>query len=110
MSCGVLRRRRTVLHLLLRGRLESSRNMGFHTGLGGTLTGSASDGMIGTAVMCVSRANESGEKRVRFKGLRFELRVKLAADKPGMVRRFDNFDVRTIGGASRETETGSQES
>src|SRR3954447_16236498 len=39
------------------------------------------------------RAHKARKKRMRREGLRFELRVELAAEEPGMVRHFDNFDV-----------------
>src|SRR5579863_2568820 len=49
-------------------------------------------------------ANERGEKRVRRERLRFELRMELAADEPGMVGNFDDLDVNAVGRAPRDAE------
>jgi len=43
-------------------------------------------------------ADESREERMRLERLRFEFRVELAAETPGMVGQLANFDVNAIGG------------
>ena len=57
-----------------------------------------------------SRADEGCEKRVRFERFGFEFRVELAAEKPGVLRGFDDFDVVSVGGASGDAQPGSDES
>ena len=41
--------------------------------------------------------------------LRFEFGMELAADKPRVVRRFDDFDVNAVGSASGDAESGARE-
>ena len=50
------------------------------------------------AVMAIFQAgaDERREQRMRRQRLRFEFRMKLAADEPRMIRRFDNFDVNAV--------------
>ena len=38
-------------------------------------------------------ANEGGEERMRRERLGFEFGMELAAEEPGMIGHFDNFDV-----------------
>jgi hypothetical protein len=44
--------------------------------------------------------NERAEERVRLERLRFKLRMKMAAEKPRMLRRFYDFHVIFIGRAA----------
>ena len=43
---------------------------------------------------------------MRGQRLRLKLRMELAAEEPGMLRRFDDFDVFAVGGAARDSESG----
>src|SRR6201993_168309 len=54
-------------------------------------------------------AHERGKKRMRGKRLRFEFRMKLAANEPGMLRHFDNFDIHAIGRPASDAETGARQ-
>jgi len=51
-------------------------------------------------------ANESEEKRMRCQRLRLELRVKLAAEEPRMLRRFDDLHIFSVGRAAGDAESG----
>src|SRR3546814_18135805 len=46
--------------------------------------------------------DEGREQRMRVERLRFELRMELHADEPGMVRQFDYFRQHSVGGKARE--------
>jgi len=54
-------------------------------------------------------ANERGKQRMRSKRLRFEFRMKLAANEPRMIRHFDNFDIHAIGCPAGNAESGARE-
>src|SRR5579862_3728627 len=54
-------------------------------------------------------ANERGKKRMRSKWLRFEFGMKLAANKPGVIGHFDNFDIHAIGRPAGNAESGAGE-
>ena len=54
-------------------------------------------------------ANERGEKRMRRERLRFEFRMELAADEPGMIGHFDDFDVHAVGRAAGDAESGARQ-
>src|SRR5580704_13200083 len=54
-------------------------------------------------------ANEGGKKRMRGKRLRFEFRMKLAANEPRMIGHFDNFDIHAIGCPAGNAESGARE-
>ena len=45
-------------------------------------------------------AYEGGEERMRFERLGFEFGVELAAEEPGVIGGFDDFDVIFVGGAA----------
>ncbi len=51
-------------------------------------------------------ADEGCKQRMRLQWLGFEFRMKLAAEEPRMVRRFDNFHVILVGCASRNFQAG----
>src|SRR4029077_8465826 len=55
--------------------------------------------------MRVRRTQERVEERMRHKGRRLEFRMKLAGEKPGMVRGFDDFDVFAVGRTSGDAES-----
>src|SRR3984885_2189767 len=44
----------------------------------------------------VARTDERSEKRMRRERLRFEFRMKLNADEPGMIVQFDDLDVNAV--------------
>src|SRR5271165_6385435 len=46
---------------------------------------------------------------MRLKRLGLEFRVKLATEKPGVLRHFHNFDVVLVGGASGDPQASSRE-
>ena len=52
------------------------------------------------ALVIEGGADEGGEKRMRLERLGFEFGVELAAEEPGVVRGFDNFDVVVVGSAT----------
>src|ERR1035441_9041214 len=54
-------------------------------------------------------ANECGEQRMRCERLRFEFRMELDADEPGMVGHLDDFDVDAVGSASRDAKSSAGE-
>ena len=56
-----------------------------------------------------ARAHERGKQRMRSERLGFEFGMELAADEPGVVRGFDDFDVHAVGCASGDAETGAGE-
>src|SRR5690348_1694931 len=47
-------------------------------------------------VLLAGRAHEAGEQRVRPRGTGLELRVELAADKPGVIGELDHFPERAV--------------
>ena len=47
--------------------------------------------------------DECGEKWMRFERFRFEFRMELAAEKPRVLGRFDDFDVIFVGRAARDS-------
>src|SRR5437773_10320639 len=48
------------------------------------------------APVVICRTYECPTQRMGLEWLRFELRMKLAADEMGMVGQFDHFDVRAV--------------
>src|SRR5580704_4109961 len=54
-------------------------------------------------------AHERGKKRMRSERLRFEFRMKLAANEPGVIGHFDNLDIHVIGRPARDPEAGARE-
>src|SRR5262249_39597007 len=48
------------------------------------------------------RGDEACEQRVRFERARFEFRMKLDADEPGMILAFDNFRQHAVGAHAAE--------
>src|SRR5207244_5670202 len=52
-------------------------------------------------MLLVGRAHEAGEQRVRPRGPRFELRVELTTDEPGMIGKLDHFHQRAVRGQAR---------
>ena len=66
--------------------------------------GFADDGRIGGALLLElvleGSADESRKKWMGLERLGFEFGMELAAEKPGMVRHFDNFNVIFVGGAA----------
>src|SRR5579875_162893 len=52
-------------------------------------------------------SDEGGEERVGREGLGLEFGMKLAADEPGMVGNFDDFDVHAVGSFAGDAEAGS---
>src|ERR1700722_20754276 len=61
------------------------------------------------AAMLEAGANEGGKQRMRSKRLRFEFRMKLAANEPGVIGHFDNFDIHAIGCPAGNAESGARE-
>ena len=63
------------------------------------------------AVMAIleAGANERSEERMRRKRLGFEFGMKLAAEEPGVVRHFHDFDVHAVGSFSCDAESGARE-
>ena len=51
-------------------------------------------------------AYEGGEERMRLEGLGLEFGVELAAEEPGVIGGFDDFDVIFVGGAAGDAEAG----
>ena len=54
-------------------------------------------------------ANKRGKKRMRSERLRFELRMKLATNEPGMIRHLDDFDIHAIGRPPGNPESSARE-
>ena len=52
-------------------------------------------------------AYEGGEERMRLERLGLEFGVELAAEEPGMVGSFDDFDVIFVGRAAGDAQAGS---
>src|SRR6516165_12369558 len=52
--------------------------------------------VVGGQTMLVGRTNEGLEERMRLHGLRFELRVELAAQIPGVIRDLADLDVGAV--------------
>src|SRR5580658_2373682 len=78
-------------------------------GVGELLGANALSGLGATLAMLVRRGNESGEQRVRLQRFGLKFRMKLAAQKPGMIGNFANFHVDRIRGlASDAQSTGRQ--
>src|SRR4029077_13399621 len=53
--------------------------------------------------------NERRKQRMRNQRLRFELGMKLAADEPGVVRDFHDFDVDAVRSAAGDAESSARE-
>ena len=75
-------------------------------GLGAMGLGDFSHRAIFVFFMLDRRADEGGEKRMRFERLGFEFGVELAAEEPWMVGRFDDLDVIFVGSAAGDAEAG----
>src|SRR5690242_13675944 len=54
--------------------------------------------------------DERGEKRMGLERLRLEFGMELAAEKPGVLGGFDDFDVILVGGAAGDFEAGAEKS
>ena len=54
-------------------------------------------------------ADEGREERMRLERLGLEFRMELAAEKPRVIRRFDDFDVIFVGSAAGDAEASSDE-
>ena len=65
-------------------------------------------GAVFVALMVERGADEGGEKRMRFEGLGFEFGVELAAEKPGVIGGFDNFDIIFVGRAAGDAQAGTE--
>src|SRR5882762_9941466 len=52
------------------------------------------------------RADEGKEERMRGQRLGLEFGMELAAEEPGMLRRFDDLDVLAVGRAAGDAESG----
>src|SRR6202166_567033 len=59
-----------------------------------------SSGTAFVALVVDGCANEGGEERMRLERLGFEFGVELAAEEPGVIGSFDNFDVVFVGCAA----------
>ena len=55
-------------------------------------------------------ADEGGEERMRHERLGFEFGMELAAEKPGVFGRLDDFDVISVGRAAGDAEAGVRQS
>src|SRR6202023_4370870 len=53
--------------------------------------------------------NERCKQRMRSQRVRFELGVKLAADEPGVIRDFHDFDVDAVRSAAGDAESSARE-
>jgi hypothetical protein len=60
--------------------------------------------------MFVARVNESSEKRMRRERLRFEFRMKLNANEPGMIFQLDDFNVNAVWSLTSYFESGVDQS
>ena len=60
------------------------------------------------ALVIEGSADEGGEKRMRLERLGFEFGVELAAEEPGVIRGFDNFDVVFVGSAAGDAQAGAE--
>ena len=58
------------------------------------------------ALVIEGGADEGGEKRMRLERLGFEFGVELAAEEPGVVWGFDDFDVVFVWGAAGDLKAG----
>jgi hypothetical protein len=90
---------------------------GYHTALGGGLGGGTKDwgwrlgfadrGCGGGApflkFVLEGGANERREQRMGLERLGLEFGMKLAAEKPGVIRHFHNFNVVFVGGAASDS-------
>jgi len=49
-------------------------------------------------------ADEGGKERMRLEGLGFEFGMELAAEEPGVIGRFNNFDVVFVGSSASDSQ------
>src|ERR1700690_105887 len=61
------------------------------------------------AAILEAGANERRKQRMWCEGFRLELRMELAADKPGMVGHFDDLNIYAVRCAARDSESGAGE-
>ena len=65
--------------------------------------------MTGAAIF-EAGTDEGSEEGVRGERLGFEFGVKLAADEPGVIGHFNDFDVDAVGRATGDAEAGARQS